>query len=309
MNKIITITLNPAIDKTTSTDKIVPEKKLRCVHPAYEPGGGGINVSRALQHLGCESLAMYFSGGFNGIFFNNLLDKENIKSLIVAVKGHTRTNLIVVEKSTGLQFRFGMESQPVEEGEWKLFLEKLEAQNDFEYVVASGSLPEGVPLDFFGRVSAIVKKKNAKLIVDTSGEALKQAIREGVFMIKPNWGELSFLYGKEELQKDEIVAAAQSIIKNKGCEVMVVSMGKDGAMLITVNEYWHVVPPNITIKSTVGAGDSMVAGMVYALSKGFGWKDVLRYGVSCGTAATMNEGTALCKKEDVERLFAALQKQ
>jgi 6-phosphofructokinase 2 len=309
MSKIITITLSPAIDKTTSTYKIVPEKKMRCLHPTYEPGGGGINVSRALEHLGCESLAMYFAGGFNGDFFKNLLVKENIRSLIVPVKAHTRTNIIVVETSTGQQYRFGMESQPAKEEDWKLFLTMLEEQEDYEYVVASGSLPDGVPLDFFGRVSAIVKRKNAKLIVDTSDEALKQAVQEGVFMIKPNLNELSFLFGQEELQKDEVIQAAQSIIKNKGCEIMAVSMGKDGALLVTENEYWHIVPPDITVKSTVGAGDSMVAGMVYALSRGFSWRDVLCYGVSCGTAATMNAGTALCKKGDVDRLFEELQKQ
>ncbi len=309
MNRIITITLNPAIDKTTSTEKIVPEKKLRCVHPTYEPGGGGINVSRALQHLGCKSLAMYFSGGYSGDLFQQLLSKEGIESLPINIEGQTRTNIIVVENSTHQQYRFGMESPAVEEQNWQFFLQQLQQQQGYEYVVASGSLPEGVPLDFFGRVSAIVKQKNAKLIVDTSGDALKQAVQEGVFMIKPNLNELSFLYGKEELHKDEIITAAQSIIKNKGCEVMAVSMGKDGAMLITADEYWHVVPPNIPVKSTVGAGDSMVAGMVFALTRGMHWKNVLRYGVSCGTAATMNEGTALCKKEDVERLFEALQKQ
>jgi 6-phosphofructokinase 2 len=309
MSQIITVTLNPAIDKTTSTDKIVPEKKLRCVHPTYEPGGGGINVSRALEHLGCESLAMYFAGGFNGNFFKKLLDKENIQSLIVPVKTHIRTNIIVVETTSGQQFRFGMESQPVLEKDWKAFLKKLEKQSGYEFVVASGSLPDGVPLDFFGRMSAIVKKANAKLIVDTSGEALKHAVKEGVFLIKPNIGELSNLYGKEQLQNDEIVAAAQSIIHNGGCEVMVVSMGKNGAMLITANEHFHVMAPDSPVKSTVGAGDSMVAGMVYALSKKLNWKEVLKYGIACGTAATMNNGTALCAKEDVDRLLLEMKDQ
>ncbi len=309
MNKIITVTLNPAIDKTTSTDKIVPEKKLRCVHPTYESGGGGINVSRALSHLGCESLAMYFSGGFNGNFFKKLLTKENIQSLVVPVKTHIRTNIIVVENTTGFQYRFGMESQQVQPKDWKLFLKKLEEQSGYEYVVASGSLPDGVPLDFFGRMSAIVKKANAKLIVDTSGEALQHAIQEGVFMIKPNLNELSFLYGKEELRMDEAVFAAKSIINKKGCEVMVVSMGKDSSILVTANENHQIVPPPVSVKSTVGAGDSMVAGMVYALSHGMKWKDVLLYGVACGSAATMNNGTALCKKEDVEKLLLQMKSE
>jgi 6-phosphofructokinase 2 len=309
MNKIITITLNPAIDKTTSTEKVVPEKKLRCAHPTYEPGGGGINVSRALSYLGSSSLAMYFAGGYNGSFFRDLLSKENIPSLVVSIKGNTRTNLIVVDKSTQLQYRFGMVSPPVEDDDWQLFLQEFEKQSGYEYVVASGSLPEGVPLDFFGRVAAIVKKQHAKLIVDTSGEALRQAVQEGVFMIKPNLNELSSLYGKEELQEKELVTAARSIINSKGCEVMVVSMGKDGAVLVTAEQDIHIVPPAVTIKSTVGAGDSMVAGMVFGLSKGMNWKEILQYGIACGTAATMNEGTALCKKERVEELLKELQEE
>lgn len=309
MNKIITITLNPAIDKSTITDKVVPEKKLRCTYPTYEPGGGGINVSRALAHMGCGSLAMYFAGGYSGSFFTELLSEEKIPSLVIPIKGNTRTNIIVVDKSTQLQYRFGMVSPPVEERDWRFFLEQLEKQSGYDYVIASGSLPDGVPLDFFGRVAAIVKKQNARLIVDTSGVALQQAMMEGIFLIKPNVNELGFLYGKEDLKKEEILTAARAVISNKGCEVMVISMGKDGALLVTKDEEMQFVPPAITIKSTVGAGDSMVAGMIYALSKGLPWKDVLCYGIASGTAATMNEGTALCRKEDVERLYKEIREQ
>ena len=233
MSRIITITLSPAIDKTTSTEKVVPEQKLRCMPPTYEPGGGGINVSRALRHLGCESLAMYFAGGYSGNFFQELVKNEDIHSLVIPIQGNTRTNIIVVEESTHQQYRFGMVSPPVEEQDWQLFLATLEKQSGYEYVIASGSLPAGVPLDFFGRVSAIVKKHDAKLIVDTSGDALKHAITEGVYMIKPNLNELSFLCGQAQLDKEEVVAAAKSIIKTKGCEVVAVSLGKEGAMLIT----------------------------------------------------------------------------
>ena len=309
MEKIITITLNPAIDKTTATEKIVPEKKLPCLHPTYEPGGGGINVSRALEHMHCKSTAMYFAGGFNGNFFKKLLRKEKVESIAVPVIANMRTNIIIFEKSTGLQYRFGMVSQPIKNREWKGFLKRLEAQEGYEYVVASGSLPDGVPPDFFGKVAAIVKKKNAKLIIDTSGEALKHAIKEGVYLIKPNIGELSNLYGKENLQKEEVLVAARSIIQQGGCEIMVVSMGKEGAMLISSDKSFQVTAPEVTVKSTVGAGDSMVAGMVLAISKGWELEQVLKYGIACGTAATINSGTALCSKEDVERIYGILKDQ
>jgi 6-phosphofructokinase 2 len=309
MEKIITITLNPSIDKTTATDKVVPEKKLRCIHPTYEPGGGGINVSRALIHMDCKSIAMHFAGGYSGNFFKKLLHKENVESIAIPVLANMRTNIIIYEKSTGLQYRFGMVSEAVQERDWKVFLKRLEVQEGYEYVVASGSLPDGVPADFFGKVAAIVKKKNAKLIIDTSGEALKHAVKEGVYLIKPNISELSNLYGKENLQKEEVLIAARSIIQQGGCEIMVVSMGKEGAMLISADKSFQVTAPEVTVKSTVGAGDSMVAGMVLAVSKGWELEEVLKYGIACGTAATINAGTALCSKEDVERIYGILKDQ
>jgi 6-phosphofructokinase 2 len=306
MAKIITLTLNPAIDKTTYTAKVVPEKKLSCTHPIYHPGGGGINVSRALANLGAYSTPVYLAGGTSGNHFQQLLAKEQIASIIVPIEGNTRTNLTVVEVSTGLQFRFGMVSPPIKESEWQFCLQILEQQLDFDYIIASGSIPPEVPMDFFGRVAAIAKAKNARLIIDTSGEALQQAMKVGVFMIKPNLTELSALYGKETLPIDQVKEAAQSIIAAGACTAMAVSMGPDGALLIAKDDYIHIPSPVVTVKSTVGAGDSMVAGIVYGLSNNWNWQDIIGYGVACGSAATLNEGTQLCKKEDVERLYAEI---
>ncbi len=306
MAKIITLTLNPAIDKTTYTAKVVPEKKLSCTHPVYHPGGGGINVSRALAHLGCHSTPVYLAGGNTGIHFQQLLAQEFIGSIAIPIEGNTRTNLTVVEETSGLQFRFGMVSPPIKESEWQFCLQILEQQIDFDYIIASGSIPPEVPMDFFGRVASIAKAKNARLIIDTSGEALEHAIKVGVFLIKPNLTELSALYGKEELTFDKTKEAAQSIIAGGACNAMVISLGPNGALLVTEDEYIHIPSPHVNVKSTVGAGDSMVAGIVYGLSKNWNWKDTLSYGVACGAAATLNEGTQLCKKEDVERLFAEI---
>lgn len=306
MAKIITLTLNPAIDKTTYTAQVVPEKKLSCTHPIYQPGGGGINVSRALANLGCASTPVYLAGGTSGNHFQQLLAKEQIASIVVPIAGNTRTNLTVVEQSTGSQFRFGMVSPPIQESEWQFCLQILEQQLDFDYIIASGSIPPEVPLDFFGKVAAIAKKKNARLIIDTSGEALVQATQVGVFMIKPNLAELSALHGKETLPIDQVKEAAQSIIATGACTAMAVSMGPDGALLITQDDYIHIPSPSVKVKSTVGAGDSMVAGIVYGLANNWSWQDIIGHGVACGTAATLNEGTQLCKQADVERLFAEI---
>ena len=218
------------------------------------------------------------------------------------IHSDTRENFVVVDASSNLQYRFGMQGPDVYEPEWEQVLTYMKDQSDVVYIVASGSLPPGVPADIFGRLAVIAKQKNAKLIVDTSGKALQHAVKEGVFLIKPNLGELSNLYGKEKLANEEIVMAARSIIAAGGCEIIVVSMGVDGAMLITNDKQFLVKSPNVTVHSTVGA-------MVLALSQNRDLHDVLRYGVAAGTAATMNSGTELCKKEDTERLFEELKQQ
>lgn len=308
MEKIVTLTLNPAIDKSTTVKSIVPDKKLRCSQPKFEPGGGGVNVSRALKRLHVNSTAIYLAGGYSGKFYEQLLDNEGIESLVVPIDGHTRENLIVVDESANLQYRFGMPGPSVREDEWQQCLNMIEQCKDIEFIVASGSLPDGVPMDFFARLTSVAKKMNAKLILDTSGEPLRNAVDDGVYMIKPNLGELSSLHGVEELKEDDAVNAARDIINKGGCEIMVISMGPSGALLVSKNEVVQSKAPTVKKRSTVGAGDSMVAGMVFALSKGFNLEDVLQYGIATGTATTMNPGTELCKKEDVERLFKNLQK-
>ena len=306
MQKIVTLTLNPAIDKSTTVKSIVPDKKLRCAEPKFEPGGGGVNVSRAIKKLGGQSTAIYLAGGYSGKHYKHLLDIDGIESCVVKIEGHTRENMIVVDESANLQYRFGMPGPRVSENEWQQCLKLLESTSGIDYIVASGSLPEGVPDDFFGRLAAVAKKLNARLVADTSGEPLRVAMNEGVFLIKPNLGELSSLKGVEELHEEDVVAAAKEIINKGGCEVMVISMGASGAMMVTKDEVLDSPSPTVRKKSTVGAGDSMVAGMVLALSKGWSNMEVLQYGIATGTATTMNPGTELCRKEDVEKLFAWL---
>ncbi len=305
MEKILTITLNPAIDKSTSIKAMAPEKKLRCAQPTFEPGGGGINVSRAIKKLGVSSTAMFMAGGHTGDFFKELVQHEGIDAVAIHFQGYTRENLIVFDESSNLQYRFGMPGPTLSEPEWMACLQVLEQSSAYEYVVISGSNAQGVPLDFYTLAARIIKNKNAKLIIDTSGDALAHALSFGVYMAKPNLGELSALCGGQELDATMVTDAARSIIANGSCQVMVVSMGAAGAMLVTATEHYHVSAPPVKIKSTVGAGDSMLAGMLVAITKGLPWKNVLQYGVASGTAATINPGTALCSREDVEKIYAA----
>jgi len=306
MPKIVTLTFSPCIDKTTSVPELIPEKKLKCSSPTLEPGGGGINVARAIKKLGGEAIAVYPAGGCTGKHFNALLEKENVPAIIIETKNETRENIIVVDESKNQQYRFGMPGTELSENEWQQCLHTIEKETDIEFMVASGSLPQGVPLDIYARLAVIAKKKNAKLIVDTSGEALKHAAEEGVYLLKPNLGELASLFGIEKIETDDIIRLGKDLIQKGSCEVLVISLGEKGAILITKTEDHHIIPPDVKRKSTVGAGDSMVAGLVLALSQRMSFKDVIKYGVSSGTAATMNPGTQLCNKEDVETIFKQL---
>jgi len=303
MSKIITVTFNPAIDKSTSIDKLIPDKKLNCAIPVYEPGGGGINVARAIKKLGGEAVAFYLAGGYSSVKFNELLNDEEIKSIVTKTKNNIRENLVVVEEISNKQFRFGMPGMEVFEPEWKAFLKSIEQVEEVDFIVASGSLPKGIPKDIFGRIALIAQKKKAKFIVDTTGEALIKAVEAGVYLIKPNLGELSSLLGLDEIKIESVGKVARQLIEKGKCEVAVVSLGADGAMLVTKDVMHTIKPPKVERKSTVGAGDSMVAGIVLSLSKSNNLLKALQYGVACGTAATMNEGSELCRKKDADLLY------
>lgn len=303
---IITITFNPCIDKSTSVHTFIPEKKLKCEVPKLEPGGGGINVARAIKKLGGDAIAIYPAGGYTGKYFNQLLADEKIPSIVIESKEETRENIIILEELTNRQYRFGMPGTPLQENEWQQILDHIEKIKDPTYIVASGSLPPGVPDDIFARIARIAKKKKARFIADTSGKALQYAVNEGLYMIKPNLRELASLTGKDHLAEEEVPMIAHKLIENGNCEMIVVSMGPAGALFITKEVMQIIKPPAVRTKSTVGAGDSMVAGIVLALSKGKCPEEAARYGVACGTAATMNPGTELCHLDDVEKLYSLL---
>ena len=299
---IVTITVNPALDKSTHFKGLKPEQKIRCDEPLFDAGGGGINVSKAISRLGGSSLAVFTSGGPTGKMLEELVDKESIAYEAVTVKSWTRESFVAVDDNTNSQYRFGFTGGRISEEESNRVLETISTLNP-KFLVASGSLNQGLSTDFYSKIAEIAKKSNAKLIIDTSGEALKKALEVGVYMIKPNVGELAKLIGVERLELEEVNEAAKQIITNGGAEIVVVSLGPQGAVLVTKDSCEFLPAPNVAKKSTVGAGDSMVGGIVWALSQNKNLKEVIRWGVACGSASTMNEGTQLFKYEDAKRLF------
>jgi 6-phosphofructokinase 2 len=304
--KIVTLTLNPALDKSTLTERLVPEQKLRCGNLQIDPGGGGINVSKGIRKLGGDSTAVFPAGGINGTRIRELMEVEGVQVSVHPVQAETRENFSVTESATNLQFRFTMEGAPLGEAEAEACL-SLVRKLQPAWLVASGSLPPGLPVTYFEKVAAFAKEIGAQFILDTSGPALQAAADEGLYLLKPNLGELASLAGVPSLEMDQIDDAAQQVIAQGKCEVMVVSLGPKGALLVTKNTVEHIPAPTVQKKSTVGAGDSMVAGMVWSLSQGKSLREMAQLGVACGSAATMNAGTHLFEAEDAWRLFQWIQ--
>jgi len=302
---ILTVTLNPCIDKSSVVKKLEPESKLRCTEVVHEPGGGGINVSKALKKLDCHSVALFPAGGHNGGMLCSLLDEEGIPFHGVDTKIETRENWVVLETETNHQYRFTFPGRAVEESVIKTLVDEIRNFSP-AFVVASGSLPPGLPDYFYGLIVKNAKAVGAKCIADTSGVALTALKGKGAYLIKPNIGELCDLLQIPSLSKNEVSDAAQQIIRDGYAEIVAVSMGPDGAWLVAKDEKHFAVAPKVEKRSTVGAGDSMVAGITFMLQQNRSLKEAIAFGVACGSAATMNEGTQLFKKEDAQKLFAAI---
>ena len=304
MKKIVSFTMNPAIDKSSSVEHVIAERKLYCKTPRFEPGGGGVNVSRAIKKLGGESILLYPAGGLTGERLKDLLDQEGITHRPVPIEGMTRESLVVLEESTGQQFRFGMPGPVLHDEEWERCLQELSTiRPKPDYLVASGSLPPGVPSDFYARVARIGKENGAKVIVDTSGNPLNRALQEGVYLIKPNVREFRDLVGEDMKEESKIEAKAVKMVKSGRCEILVISLGAAGALLVSKDVTKHIRPPTVPIVSKVGAGDSMVAGMVLSLARGRTLRDSVLFGIAAGAAAVITPGTELCRREDAERLY------
>ena len=299
---ILTITLNPAIDKSTVTDLIQPEVKQRCSDVMNEPGGGGINVSKALKKLKAESIALFPAGGHNGEKLKSLLKAEEIPFHSIDSSVETRENWVVLESETNHQFRFTFPGKSIEESVFKNLIDDIRSFSP-TYVVASGSLPPGLPAHFYGLIVKTANSVGAKCIVDTSGPALQALKGKHAFLIKPNIGELCKMLNVDILQNNEVHDAAQQAVRDGFAELIAVSMGPEGAWLVTADEKHFAAAPAVKKKSTVGAGDSMVAGITYMLQEQQPLQQVINFGVACGSAATMNEGTQLFKIEDVHKLY------
>ncbi len=304
MPAVETLTLNPSVDLLGETEAVVPRHKLRTQVIQVEPGGGGINVARALLNLGERAEAVFPAGGSSGEEFVRLLKEEGIDNRAIPVSGETRYSIAVRERSTGDQYRFVGTGSPLREAEWRTCLETLVEPPTTHWVVLSGSFPPGVPHTFVRELNARLREVGSRLIVDTSGDHLFAAVGAGVFLVKPNRKELAALVGfqGDPINLDYADAARQVV--GRGVEAVVVSLDADGAFLTSTTGEEGLIPsPEIEVVSTIGAGDSMVAGIVLGLVRGYSLLDAVRFGVASGAATCLRAGSALCTLDDTERIF------
>ncbi|MFP2505444.1 6-phosphofructokinase II [Buttiauxella gaviniae] len=307
MARIYTLTLAPSLDSATLTAQIYPEGKLRCTAPVFEPGGGGINVARAIVHLGGQATAIFPSGGATGEHLCALLLDEHVAIDTINARDWTRQNLHVHAESTGEQYRFVMPGAALTDDEFRLLEEKVLSIEPEAILVISGSLPPGINVSKLCALVKAAQKAGIRCIVDSSGEALKATLEIGnIELVKPNQKELSALVNRDLTQPDDARQAAQEIVDSGKAKRVVVSLGPQGALGVDASGCVQVVPPPVKSQSTVGAGDSMVGAMTLKLAEGASLLDMVRFGVAAGSAATLNHGTRLCSLENTQKIYEYL---
>jgi 6-phosphofructokinase 2 len=305
MPLILTLTMNPALDIATTTEIVVPTEKLRCGEPRYDPGGGGINVARAVRLLGGEARAIFPAGGMSGAMLCDLLKDQGVPYTFVPIPGITRESFAVAEGQTGKQYRFLLPGPALSAGDQARCLDTLATYApEASFIVASGSLPPGVPADFYARVAGLARASGVRFVLDTSGPALAAAGND-IFLLKTSLRELEQLAGASIQGEWEEEDAARRVIALKRARNLVVSLGARGALLADEMVICRFAAIPVEAVGSVGAGDSMVAGIVLSLVRGLTLTEAVRFGMAAGAAALLRPGTELCRREDTERLFGA----
>ncbi len=302
---IVTLTLNPALDVSSSVPVVSPSHKLRCQRPVREPGGGGINVTRVCRRLGEPSIAVVPIGGAVGQRVATLLDAEGIDARTIEIAGETRESISITEESTGHQYRFVLPGPSLGPDEVSAAVSAAtNAAAGARCLVVSGSMPEGVaPTVIADLVTAV---GDTKVLVDTSGPALAAALRSGAHLVKPSARELAQVVGRTLDTEADVTEAAVEVHRASEVEVLVASIGAGGAVVVDHRGVHRLRAPSVQVRSTVGAGDSMVAGLAVGLQRGMEADRATALGVAAGTAAVLTDGTGLCLPEDVERLLGAV---
>ena len=307
MPDILTLTMNPCVDISTSTQRVEPTHKVRCSAPQRHPGGGGVNVARVVHRLGGDCAALYPAGGVNGEVLQSLLEEEGVAGMCVAIGGETRESFSVRELSSALEYRFVLPGPQLAAQEWQACLDRIAALEPApRYLVASGSLPPGVPIDFYARLIRLLRPSGTRVVLDSSGAPLAAALEEGVYLVKPSLHELCGLVGQPLETEGQWRAAAAQLRERGRAQVVVLTLGAGGALLVSAEGSSFAPALPVQVVSAIGAGDSFVGAMVWALARGLDVREAFRYGVAAGSAALLAEGTGLAQAADLARLHEAV---
>jgi 6-phosphofructokinase 2 len=302
---IVTLTLNPALDMSSEVPELIPDQKLRCTEPLLDPGGGGLNVSRALAALGGESLALVALGGLTGDRLAGLIRAEGVPFLALTAPGETRQSLTVTEVSTGRQYRF-MLPGPVwsAQDQDRVFTLLRASARPGAFGVISGSQPPGVPVDFPARLARAMPGLN--VVLDTSGPALHEAVAHpipGLAILRMDGAEAEMLAGTPLATRKDTADFAEALVKARVARMVIVARGAEGSVLVDASRRIFATAARVKVKSTVGAGDSFVAGLILSLARGEPPEAALALAAAAASAAVTTDATQLCRREDVMRLL------
>ena len=305
MIDVLTLTMNPSLDVSTSVDKVVDTNKLRCAPETLQPGGGGINVARVIKEMGGSSCAVFPCGGYTGQRLNKLLSEEGVSFESIALPIDTRQCFSVHETSSGRDFRFILPGERLSDMDIQRCLEYFQKiKNPPKFLVASGSLPPGVSVEFYAELSEIAKRLDCRFVLDTAGQPLAKAIDAGGnYLIKPSLQELEELIDQKLDSDASRLKASRQLVDSGATELVAVSLGEEGALLVGRDFALRAPAIPVTPLSTVGAGDSMVGGILWGLSNGKSIEDAFKYGLACAAGTLLNIHSKMCSFQDVARLL------
>jgi 1-phosphofructokinase len=300
---VITVTLNPAMDKTLIIDNFSLGEVNRAPSIRYDIGGKGINVSKVLKNFGVESICTGFLGGMWEGEFKKELEARGIKDEFIRIKGNTRTNTKVVDMVNKTYTDINEAGPEISEEEFNSFISYYtEVCNPGDIVVLSGGVSQSIPKDIYARLIKIAKQKGAKVILDADGELLKSALEEKPDIIKPNEHELEKLFNLNIASREQLIETVYSL-RDKGISKILVSLGDKGALYATENGTNAVEGFKVKVKSTVGAGDSMVAALVYSVLNNYNDVETLKFANACGAASVTLDGTEACTLKQVNEFL------
>jgi 6-phosphofructokinase 2 len=299
---IYTITLNPALDRTMEVDGLVVDDANRILQEERYAGGKGIDSSRVIEELGGESTALGFIGGYDGLELEGRLINEGVLCDFTRIGGETRTNIVLTNRRDKTQILLNAAGPRITPAEIGLFFQRIRSLgHDAEFVIVSGSVPPGVNRNIYAQMITTLKGKGIRVALDADGELLRQGCGAKPFIIKPNIHEFQRLTGVTSTKVDDLVAKARQMVA-EGITIVLISMGVKGLLGTTKDEAYWAIPPRVRVLSQVGAGDSALAGFIYALTKKKSFRESLILAAAAGTAAVMTPGTALCQRKDVIRI-------